>query len=710
MHLYFSSKRVVLPLQYFTLLICYIIFSSPAVYAQRWMEKLGRGVVAVRINTTDVFLSWRLLGTEPDNTTFNVYRNGIKINSSPLSATNYIDNSSVNGSYTIKAIVNGTEETNTIQATVWSQQFLQIPLQQPTGGTTPDGVAYTYTANDASVADLDADGEYEIVLKWDPTNSKDNSQSGYTGNVFLDAYKLNGTRLWRIDLGKNIRAGAHYTQFLVYDFDNDGKAELACKTADGTKDGAGTIIGDPVIDYRNGSGYILSGPEFLTVFNGQTGVALDTENYLPARGTVSSWGDNYGNRVDRFIAAVAYLDGINASMVFGRGYYTRLVRVAWDFRNGQLQKKWEFDSNSSGNGAYAGMGNHQMTVGDANADGKDEICNGASTVNYDGSGFYSNGLGHGDALHMSDMNPDRPGLEIWQCHEEPARYGQYGLEFRDAKTGQPIWGVPGNGSDVGRAMAADIDPRYKGYECWGSVGRLYNCLGDSIAPSKPTINHAVWWDGDLLRELLDGTKLEKWNYTTNSLTRLLTLYQPQMGNGESNNSTKANPCLTADLLGDWREEIILRSFDNQFLNIYTTVNPTTYRFYTLMHDPQYRLAVAWQNSAYNQPPHPGFYLGEGMLPPPRPNITLVGTSVITAINNVSIAGLAIDIMPNPSADKFMIKLQTSFSYTIYDQLGRELLQGQGRNQAEFGEKLIPGMYFVKVKVKNSFVTKQIIKQ
>jgi rhamnogalacturonan endolyase len=357
-------------------------------------------------------------------------------------------------------------------ANVWASIYKQVPIQIPAPGVTPAGEEYSYSANDGSIGDLDGDGKFEIVLRWDPSNAKDNSQSGYTGNVYLDAYKMDGTMMWRVDLGRNIRAGAHYTQFMVYDFDSDGKAEVVCKTADGTKDGAGVVIGDSSADFRNTSGYVLSGPEFLTVFNGQTGAAMATTNYLPARGTVSSWGDNYGNRVDRFIAAVAYLDGVNPSIVMGRGYYTRLVRVAWDWRNGQLAHRWTFDSDTPGNEAYAGQGNHQMTVGDVDGDGKDEICNGSSAIDDDGTGLYANGLGHGDALHMSDMDPDLPGQEVWQPHETPRSYGIYGSEFRNAATGSPLWGVPGNNMDVGRGLAADIDPRYKGIRMLELRGRF----------------------------------------------------------------------------------------------------------------------------------------------------------------------------------------------------------------------------------------------
>jgi rhamnogalacturonan endolyase len=625
------------------LLALLLLVAAPA-QAQHYVEKLNRSVVAIRTDANTVFVSWRLLGTDPAGLAFNVYRGTTKVNATPLTgATNLTDATTTTATYTVRPVLNGVEQAASAGASAWADKYLRIPIQRPAGGTTPDGVAYTYSANDASVGDVDGDGEYEIILKWDPSNAKDNSQSGYTGNVYLDAYELDGTRLWRIDLGRNIRAGAHYTQFMVYDLDSDGKAEVACRTADATIDGVGTVIGSATADYRNTAGYVLSGPEFLTVFNGQTGAAMATTNYLPARGAVSSWGDNYGNRVDRFLATVAYLDGVRPSLVMGRGYYTRLVRVAWDWRNGQLTQRWNFDSNNPGNGSYAGMGNHQLTVGDVDGDGKDEVVNGASAIKSDGTGLYSNGLGHGDALHMSDMNPNHPGQEVWQCHEEPAKYGQYGLEMRDARTGQPLWGVPGGGADVGRALAADIDPAYPGYECWGSVGGLYTSTGVQIGTTKPTTNFAVWWDGDLSRELLDAgynatsdaatVRLEKWvpptgGATNGSLLRLLTPSNAADGDAQTNNTTKANPCLTADILGDWREEILLRARDNQSLLLYSTTALTAVRQYTLMHDAQYRVAVAHENSAYNQPPHPSFFLGNGMAPAPTPDIMLAATATL----------------------------------------------------------------------------------
>ena len=580
----------------------------------RQMEYLDRGVVAVKTGT-GVFVSWRLLGTEGSGVTFNVYRDGVKVNATPImNSTNLQDDVGTTSSkYTVRAVVNGAEQAASSAVSVWGSNYLTVPLSKPADGTTPDGVSYTYSANDASAGDLDGDGKYELIVKWDPSNSKDNSQSGYTGEVFIDAYKLDGTRLWRIGLGKNIRAGAHYTQFMVYDLDGDGKAEIAMKTGDGSKDGTGTVIGDGTKDYRNSSGYILTGPEYLTIFNGLTGKALTTVNYDPPRGTVSSWGDNYGNRVDRFLAGIAYLDGERPSLVMARGYYTRSVLVAYDYRNGQLTKRWTFDTNTSGNSAYAGQGNHNLSVGDVDNDGKDEIIYGAMAVDDNGTGLYTTRLGHGDAMHFSDLDPDRAGMEVFQVHETPSATA--GVEFRDARTGALIWGIP-TSADIGRGMAADIDPRYKGAEVW-AAGAMYTAKGQLISNKLPSTNFGIWWDGDLSRELLDNNRIDKWNYDTSTVTNLLTA-----SGAASNNSTKATPALQADLLGDWREEAVWRTTDSSALRIYTTTALTETRIYTLMHDPVYRLGIAWQNVAYNQPPHTSFYLGTGMSTPPVPNITL----------------------------------------------------------------------------------------
>jgi rhamnogalacturonan exolyase len=599
---------------------------------KKQMEDLSRGVVAVKTDN-GVFVSWRLLGTESETVVFNLYRDGKKVNKSPIAtSTNFLDQEGTSESrYYVRAIVDGKEQPPSEKATVWGQNFHDIPLEKPENGVTPTGQPYSYSANDASTGDLDGDGEYELVVKWDPSNAQDNSRSGYTGEVYIDAYELDGTLKWRISLGKNIRAGAHYTQFMVYDLDGDGRAEVAMKTADGTRDGKGNVIGDENADYRNSGGYILEGPEYLTIFDGKSGKELITTSYDPPRGKVTDWGDGYGNRVDRFLAGIAYLDGKQPSLIMARGYYTRSVLVAYNWRDGELKKVWTFDSNSPENKGYAGQGNHNLSVADVDEDGKDEIIYGAMAVDHDGTGMYTTGLGHGDAMHLSDLDPSRPGLEVFQVHED--KNAAYGMEFRDADSGETLWGIK-LGIDVGRGMAADIDPRYPGAEVWaadppgnrGNIYGLYTNKGEKISDQVPlSPNFGIWWDGDLQRELLDhkwnsatetgvGT-IDKWNYQNSKTENLLT------ANGTfSNNHTKGTPSLLADLLGDWREEVVWRTEDSSALRIYTTTDPTEHRIHTLMHDPVYRLGIAWQNVAYNQPPHTSFFLGSGMETPEQPNI------------------------------------------------------------------------------------------
>lgn len=586
------------------------------------MEWLNRGVVAVKVNN-GVFLSWRLLGTDPQDVEFNIYRNGTLVNGSPLDdVTNYVDTAgTTSATYEVRAIVDGKEQDSDSQVNVWAQQGLSINLNRPNGGTTPDGGSYTYSPNDASVGDLDGDGEYEIVLKWDPSNAKDNAHAGYTGNVYLDAYELDGTQLWRIDLGRNIRAGAHYTQFMVYDFDGDGKAELATKTADGTRDAAGTVIGNANADFRNSSGYVLSGPEFLTVFNGQTGRIMQTIPYPNARGSVGDWGDTYGNRVDRFLAGVAYLDGRRPSMIFSRGYYTKVLMTALDWRDGKLTQRWQFVADGSQNSSYRGQGAHSLSVADVDNDGRDEIIFGAATIDDNGRGLYNTGVCHGDALHVADVIPSRAGLEVFMPHESPSCYRGRGVTLHDARTGEIIFYGDGNNEDVGRGVTGDIDPRSPGMESWASRNGLFTAAGQERSAKPNQTNFLSWWDGDLLRELLDNSGndrvpvIYKWNYQNSSAS---TMFNPS--GVLTNNGSKATPSLSADILGDWREELIVRNRENNRLVIYTTTHPTDHRLYTLMHDPQYRVAIAWQNTAYNQPPHPSFFIGDGMSAPPVPDI------------------------------------------------------------------------------------------
>lgn len=612
--------------------------TEDVVVLNRQMEKLDRAPVAIP-TAEGIRIGWRMLGLDEDKIGFNVFRDGTKITSSPITnSTSYLDaTGTANSKYVIKVAGGSSGEKETTEFSPLAQDYLAIKLDKPADDYTKDGQPYSYSAGDATVADVDGDGRYEIIQMWSPSNSKDNSQAGYTGTVYVDAYTMEGTKLWRINLGQNIRAGAHYTQVLAYDFDGDGKAEVAMKTADGTRDAAGTVIGNANADHRNSSGYVLTGPEFLTVFHGQTGTIMDTVAYDPPRGDVGAWGDTYGNRVDRFLGAVAYLDGEHPSMMFSRGYYTRAVLATYDLVGGKIVKRWVFDSNVSGD-QYRSMGNHNLSVADVDADGKDEFIFGSMTIDDNGQPLYTTGLGHGDAIHTSDLDPSRPGLETFAVHEDMGSSGNLGATFRDSATGEVLWSIPA-ARDTGRGASGDIDPRYLGAEGWAvggdaawnsPVGELRSAKGELLSTNIPAANFLAWWDGDLLREIVDhdwdvasnsGTpSISKWNWNTQSSDRLLT------ANGAlTNNSTKGNPAIQADLLGDWREEIAWRSADSTELRIYTTTSGTDVRLRTLMHDPVYRLSVARENIAYNQPPHAGFYIGVGMDAPSIPNIAYTGS-------------------------------------------------------------------------------------
>lgn len=516
----------------------------------RQVETLDRAPVAV-FTDRGVTLGWRMLGLDKDSVGFHVIRDGVQITDEPIrSTTTYVDPAGTAASkYVIKTVGNGNgQDKLSAEFSPLAQNYLPIKLDKPADGVSKDGKPYTYTANDSSVADLDGDGAYEIIQLWNPSNAQDNSKSGYTGNVYVDAYKMDGTRLWRIDLGRNIRAGAHYTQMLAYDFDGDGKGEVAFKTADGTTDAAGTVIGDAAADYRNSAGYVLSGPEFLTVFNGASGTIMDTVPYDPPRGSVGAWGDNYGNRVDRFLAGVAYLDGEHPSMMFSRGYYTRTVLVTYDLVNGRLVKRWKFDSELAG-AEYKGQGNHNLSVADVDQDGKDEFVFGSMTIDDDGTPLYNTKLGHGDAIHTGDLDPSRPGFETFAVHESMPASGNRGATFRDSATGEVLWSIPAI-KDTGRGATGDIDPRFPGSESWAvggdaawnsPAGFLMSAKGERISDKIPAANFMAWWDGDLLREIVDhdfdaGTgvgvpTISKWNWETYASDRLLTATGARTNNG-----------------------------------------------------------------------------------------------------------------------------------------------------------------------------------
>lgn len=589
-------------------------------------EKLSRGLIGIPTEE-GMYFSWRMTLEDAAGLQFDLYRSSgggaeVKVNKEPIDRTSdFLDRTvdyTVDNRWTLKATT-GEVATWTRLKGEKRNPYLSIPICKPEDGEIA-GEPFTYTANDCSVGDLDGDGEYEIILKWSPSNSKRPPQRGFTGNTYLDAYKMDGTRLWRIDLGPNVRSGAATTNFLVFDFDGDGCAEICCKTGDGTVDGLGHRIGDAQVDWRTWDkksptyGKIVNGPEYLTVFEGRTGKELDSKEYIPTRYPLDGWGgvggncgnDNTGGRSDRFTAGVAFLDGKTPSPIMVRGWYGRTVVAAWTFTNGALKHTWTFDSAAPGWEAYSGMGNHSVTVADFDGDGCDEICVGAMTVDHDGKGLFTTGLRHGDALHAGRFIPSRQGMQVFGVHENE---GDNEIVKRtpavamfDGATGEIIW-QDGLRQDAGRGVAADIDPRYDGAECWCNIGGLRRGdTGEIISNRKPdSCNFTIYWDADPLAELLDHVSISKWNWNAESTDLLL-----KAEGVVSNNGTKGNPCLSGDILGDWREEVIWPSEDQTELRIYSTTIPAVDRRATWMNDRQYRLAIAWQNVAYNQPPHPSF--------------------------------------------------------------------------------------------------------
>ncbi len=648
------------------------------------LEYLDRGISAVNTGK-GMLVSWRYLANDDDNAVYKLYRDNTLIFTSEAGkATCYLDSQGSGSSkYRVDTLSSdGTLKSSEVCRLASNNTYFDIPMTPPTGS------GCTYSPNDMSVGDIDGDGQYELFVKWDPSNSQDNSKGGKTGNVFIDCVRLDGTRVWRIDLGVNIRAGAHYTQFYVADFDLDGKAEMTCKTADGTKDGTGKVIGDGSKDYRNGDGYVLDGPEYYTLFDGATGAALDTVDYEPARGTVSSWGDKYGNRVDRFWGSVAYVDGVHPCVITGRGYYTRMTATCYGVENKKLVKKWAFDTGNNSSAAGYGDGNHNSMPADVDGDGKQEIITGATCIDDNGKVLWCTNLGHGDAMHLSDFEPDRAGLELFVCHEEQS--SGWGVSIIEAATGKTIYHENGT-KDTGRCGAANVTAANPGSEYWGPyTNGTINVKGGQVSSTKGAQNFFIYWDGDLEREYLDGgnaapATISKMN-ASGKIDSLLTTT-----GFITNNSTKGNPCLSADIFGDWREELIVRASDNKSVRIYCTPYETDYRITTLMHDAQYRMQVSSQNTAYNQPPHTSFFLGTGYDLPARPTDT-VNTDGISA--NPSKTGAIIDTGYN-----YRIKNKKSGLYLeVADSLaenGANVQQGTtGGTVWSFAESAASGYYYI----------------
>ena len=704
------------------------------------LEKLNRGLIAVR-TSEGVFLGWRMLvwevtgytATGMSGTDYVVYKNGKKL-ALVTDSTNYLDKEGEAGdTYAVAALRDGMQEEPCEPVRVNEKAYYEIPMRKPEGGVTPAGQEYVYSANDMSVGDVDGDGEYEFFVKWDPSNAHDVSHRGYTGRCYIDCYKFDGRLLWRLDMGPNIRAGAHYTQFMVYDFDGDGKAEMSVKTAPGTcmtvfngdgsvktrkyitipeKDRNAGITNEDnyvcsaagyaehmkrvfmewtdyeevksgqwpatleecfgmtpkyqyplseddaarLVDYfldvyapsrspknklREFEGFIYSGPEYLTMFGG-SGEELETLDFRhPRVDDGLRWGD-YAmkriepcNRVDRFLSGVAYLDGERPYLIICRGYYTRTTVVAYDFFERRHRVKFDVDSgfvpmrnpfndNPHGGvgadsvyGILAGQGNHSLSAADVDDDGCQEIIYGAAVIDHDGSVLYSSWgelpdgtpakFGHGDSMHVAVMNPDRPGFQIFNVFEG-AEAAPFGWALRDAETGEVLFGEYAE-TDLGRCMVGDVSPDVRGFSVW--VKEMYDCKGNKLPDKVLGTNQAIRFAADLSTQVIDGV-----DYLHDCQTGVINdnthgiLLKPE--GTLTNNGTKGNPCLVADIFGDYREELLLRTEDSSAIRIYTGLELSHHKLFTLMHDVMYRTGIAWQNNCYNQTCYTKFYYASDM--------------------------------------------------------------------------------------------------
>lgn len=629
----------------------------------RQMEKLDRGLIAIKTDG-GVYLSWRLFDSEDNifgsadkNVSFNVYRDGKKI-SEVATKTNYVD-STVGTNYSVAPVINGVEGEKCDAVTVYNNSYFDIPLSKPDDETIydPSGnelATYSFFPADCSTGDVDGDGEYEIIVKW-TSHERDVGTPAYSGTVHLAAYKLDGTKLWKndIELGKNVYSSAHTLQFLVYDFDGDGKSEVICQTSLGSKDGQGKYVSNAAqtdeeikaitdkenstADYRSSSGVITKGEEFLTVFNGETGAAMDTISLPTTRGSENGvdYGDDFGNRSNRFVSDIAYLDGEKPYAIYLRGYYfgrngkqrTSIAGISWD--GTALSPTYRFDTQKGQEGyydgayQYVGNGNHNCTVADVDNDGKDEFITGALCMEVnDDNEFrpkWCTYLQHGDALHIGNYDPTHTGFEFFTVHEDSGTNSlsgnditlDFGMSVIDAETGNIMF-HEGASDDTGRGVMANVGAGGY-YQIWSAKNSARQSNGGTdfttatslTGRNTPSMNFRIFWDGDLYDNLLNGANITDWNGRNMS-----NIFSAGNYDCVSINGTKANPSLQADLFGDWREEVVYPTSDRTALRVFSTTDTTDYKIKTLMQDPVYRSGVAAEQTAYNQPPHVGFYMGK----------------------------------------------------------------------------------------------------
>jgi hypothetical protein len=645
-------------------------FTPADVQAARKMEKLGRGVVALNTGS-GVYVGWRLLASDPASVGFNLYRNGTKLNTTVITAsTNYTDTGATltqTNYYYVRPVINGRElapsAAYALAANTPVRQYIPIPMV-----ARPAGYVGTYEVAQGWVGDLDGDGEYEIVV----TRGSD-SLATYK---LLDAYKRDGTFMWRVQLGPNIQA----PHVQVYDLDCDGKAEVVAKTSESTTFGDGTTIGDTdgdgITDYREiGAQYeIMSGPEFISVINGMTGAELARTDFI-SRGTSLDWGDNYGHRQNFIEGAIAYFDGVRPSIVYMRGPGDYMKMCAWDYVGGQLKVRWTwFNNHHAGlpvDQKYADF--QQWRIVDIDEDGRDEISLGGAVVDEYGKPLYGTELGHGDRFQITKFDPDRPGMQCYAIQQNNTT--MLGAAYYDIRDGTFISKYYGTGTvpfDTGRGDAGDIDPN-KGIEFWSTMANTYDCKGNALYAGKPWPSLMIWWDGDLYREILsaadgDGRNpvINKWNYTSKTEGRLISLYSDD-GSYSVITPYAARAPFYGDILGDWREEMVLEQSDHTKLRLYTTKIPTSTRIYCLMENPYYRLGVV--TKGYLVSPYTDYYLGNDMTTPPAPyRKAAKETGRIlrewwTGLTGTSVSSLtsSANYPDKPNGSQFLTSLETTMS-------------------------------------------------
>lgn len=597
-------------------------------FAQRQAEPLGRGVVALHSATAQAYIGWRLLVTDPTDIGFNVYRSanggaGVKLNSAALTnTTDFLDttaNFTVSNAWYVRPVLNGIEQAPSaaygLAANSPVRQYLSIPLQAVIGGANPP-----YDVKFAWFGDFDGDGEYDYLV----------DRLSTTANVkqYLQAYKRDGTFLWQMDMGTNSTSTSGSSTLTyepsssaicvgdkdnvtVYDLDGDGKAEVIVRTANGTIFGNGAVQ----------SGGASANVQFLSIVDGLTGVQK-------SRATIPN--PYIADGPLNMHAGIAYLDGKQPSVIFsgenriGDGDFQRIT-VAWDYRDGVLTQRWTYQTPVNHNDSEG----HQLRVADVNNDGKDDIIRIASVIS-DSNGvpvtLYSTELAHGDRYHVTDIDPERPGLEMFAIQQYNTTLLATSLQDLGSGVLYKKW-YAGGVVDVGRGITLDLTPSHRGCEMYSTQPGVFNAKGTQIYANNLWAPEAIWWDADVLREFEDGAGagaydpvINKFNPATGTASRIYSIYNNDGSTAhEVHQQHGGRAALWGDLFGDWREEVMLVADDYNSVRIYTTKIQATNRIYCLIQNPMYRVQNTYKG--YYQASYVDYYLGNDMPAIPVPPVS-----------------------------------------------------------------------------------------